>query len=270
MKTSTPLSLNVREIVFLAGVIGSDGLVGIPDPFEGWLASEVEEALWQVRRDLIDRGLCTVQADDSLSIANEIAPLVATIASPTASFTVTYASAPGTHAIRHVHVTGESAVEHTVIDGESPRCEFTSYNGPDAISRRVLELLKLPPGPVTVPTCPGGRLRQAALMHARQTATSDRAAAATLLRQNGLEVATATALAEALATAGSNSSLIAINRQTAPWTVDGLGLLEGGGALWLLRGFTRNGEEWAEATPSDVERAERVVLSLLHQSLSGG
>jgi hypothetical protein len=48
----TAISLEARELFFLAGILGSDRLLGVEDPFLGYLSEEIADE-WE---RIFDRG----------------------------------------------------------------------------------------------------------------------------------------------------------------------------------------------------------------------
>lgn len=50
------ITLKAKELFFLAGVLGSDRLLGVEDPFKGYLAEELAEEWEQVKATLLEKG----------------------------------------------------------------------------------------------------------------------------------------------------------------------------------------------------------------------
>lgn len=50
------ITLKAKELFFLAGILGSDRLLGVEDPFKGYLAEELAEEWEQVKATLLEKG----------------------------------------------------------------------------------------------------------------------------------------------------------------------------------------------------------------------
>lgn len=55
----TKMVLTAKEAIFLSAVLGENTLVGVEDPFLGWLAEQVEEEWLHCRDDMIGKGFLT-------------------------------------------------------------------------------------------------------------------------------------------------------------------------------------------------------------------
>ncbi|KZE76840.1 hypothetical protein FQU75_02090 [Paenibacillus polymyxa] len=62
------ITLKAKELFFLAGVLGSDRLLGVEDPFKGYLAEELAEEWEQVKAALLEKGYLK-QADKGKELA---------------------------------------------------------------------------------------------------------------------------------------------------------------------------------------------------------
>lgn len=264
MENEVPaITCSPQEMVFLAGLLGADTLLGIEDPFRGWLADEIEEAWQQARTVLAERRFIEIQTDGSVVMDVAVAALVGTWAFPEASFVLTVTSAGGLADTRYFHLTRHLAVEQTV---EADGCQLAALENRQAVFTRVTGLLGLhEQHPV-----PGasGVLKEEHLIQARTLAGDSGAEAAQIaLHQAGLDTDTAAALAETLAYPVCNGALVALARRESTWEVAGLGLLEGQNGLWRLRAFTRHGENWVEAIPCGAAEACQAIRRVMNRVL---
>ncbi|WP_339321248.1 hypothetical protein [Paenibacillus sp. FSL W8-0194] len=60
------ITLDNREFFFLAGILGSDRLLGVEDPFQGYLAQEIADEWDDVKRSLLEKGYLVEEDDGSL------------------------------------------------------------------------------------------------------------------------------------------------------------------------------------------------------------
>jgi len=257
------ITCSTQEVVFLASLLGADTLLGIEDPFMGWLADEIEEAWQQVRTALAERRFIEIQPDGSVVMDVAVAALVGACAFPEASFVLTVTPAGEAADVRYFHLTRHLAVEQMIA---AEGCQLTALENAQAIFTRVTSLLGLheqqaAPGA-------GGVLLEERLAQVRALAgESGVEAAQTTLRQAGLDADTAAALAETLVCPVRNGALVALARQEITWGVAGLGLLEGQNGLWRLRAFTRDGENWVEAMPCDAAEACQAIRRVMNRVL---
>lgn len=243
---SLTITFSSVEATLLASLLGANMLLGIEDPFFGWLTEEIEEAWDQARVALAERRFIEVGPEGRVVMDTAVAALVGTWAFPEASFLVTFTPADGPAQVRSFHLTRSLGVEQAPAAESS--CQLTALEDAPAVYRRVLQMLCL-----TDQEAASGRpatLSEALLTQARGRATEGGVVAAEeLLRGAGLEKATARSLAQTLVDPIANGALVALTRRATTWEVAGLGLLEGRNGLWRLRSFTRDEEPWVEATP---------------------
>ncbi|MEC0240406.1 hypothetical protein P4H66_11140 [Paenibacillus dokdonensis] len=62
------ITLDNKEFFFLAGILGSDRLLGIEDPFQGYLAEEIAEEWDVVKESLLEKGYL-VEEDNGVELA---------------------------------------------------------------------------------------------------------------------------------------------------------------------------------------------------------
>ncbi len=261
--TTLMITCSPVEATYLASLLGADMLVGLQDPFLGWLNEEIEETWNQVRAALAERRFIEVQANGGIVMDTAVAALVGAWAFPEASFLVTFTPAEGTPQTRAFHLARNLGVEQTQADEV---VQLMALEDAPAVYRRILEVFRLKdqsaaPGP-------GGSLPEAHLREARSRAVEEgEAAAFRLLQDAGLPEAAAQSLARTLAQPIANGALAALTRRTTSWEVGGLGLLEGSNGLWRLRSLTRDGENWVEMIPCDASQARREIRQAMNRVL---
>ncbi|MDY7077909.1 MAG: hypothetical protein SXV54_13420 [Chloroflexota bacterium] len=267
MKNEVPvITCSAQEMVFLAGSLGADTLLGVDDPFMGWLADEIEEAWKQAQVALAERRFIEIQPDEGIVMDVAVAAMVGTCAFPDASFVVTFASASRETMTHHLHVTRQLVVEQIAVAEPAATYQLMALEDGEAAYHRILEVLSLD-GQQAVPSS-GGKLPEAALSQAREVAAeAGLEEAQKVLQDAGLTDTTVAALAETLVDPIANGALVALARQETTWEVAGLGLLEGQNGLWRLRAFTRGGENWVEVIPCDVTEAREAIRRVMNRVL---
>ena len=257
---------SAREMTFLASSLGADTLLGVADPFVGWLADEIEQARDQVQTELAGRSFIEIQPDGGIVMDVAVAALVGTCAFPAASFVVTSTPAGGETVMRYLHVTKQLAVEQAEVTEPAAAYRLTALENGKAAYERVLQIFGLD-GQQAV-SAPGGELPEASLIQAREAATeAGREEAHKVLAEAGLSNDAAAALAETLVNPIANGALVALAHQETSWDVGGLGVLEGKNGLWRLRAFTRGEENWVEAIPCDAAEAHEAIRRVMNRVL---
>ena len=260
------ITCSAQEMIFLASSLGADTLLGIADPFVGWLTEEIEETKELVQATLAERNFVAIQPDDEIVMDVAVAALVGTCAFPDASFVVTFTPADGEATTRYLHVTERLAVEQTAMPEPVATYRLTALENGQAAYGRILEIFGLN-GQRAV-SSPGGELPEAALIQAREAAAkTEREKAREVLEKAGLSNDVAAALAETLSNPVANGALVALAHQETAWDVSGAGILEGQNGLWRLRPFTREGENWVELIPCDADEARESIRRVMNRVL---
>jgi len=251
------------EMVLLAGLLGAEQVLGVEDPFRGWLAEEVDSAWEQARVGLAARGYLTTGPDGTVTLDATVAALVGTWARPRASFVVTATRLPGPAQVVYYHVGDHLAVEQVrSADG----CRLLALADAQAVLECVCHLCGLAEqaaaaqGPLVLPESDLRRAWEAA------QAGGVSAALPVLLRP-GASDEDARALAASLAEPASNSAVAGLTRRGNSWEVAGLALLEGCNGLWRLRPFARNGADWVEVIPCTAMAAAQELRHLFNRLL---
>lgn len=251
--------LSGPDLYLLGSLAGGETLIGLRDPFYGWLTEEIVDALAPVRSGLLASGHLSLQHDE-LAFAPDLAPLIASLATPGVVLmaTVTRAGSPAQECTYHVSAAGAARLSTTDqqyhLEGLAPA----------ALAGDICAWWQLD----QQPCAPGSpfKLTQAALLAARE-AIADPGAAVAALVAAGAPAEAAASFADALAAPLTNGSLAVLRRVEAGWDVTGAALLESIAGLWQLRAFEHQDVPWVEVTPIDAgdmaQRIERLVRHAL-------
>lgn len=261
------IACSATELTFLAGLLGTECLTGVPDPFAGWGPGPIARAREAARASLAERRLLSVQSDGSVGMEQTVAELVGTCCFSEATFMLTYTARDGSVAGHHFHVIQRLAVELVLRHEEEITCRLSGLEA-ESVMGRVTEIFRL--GDQGAPAVPNGRLTERHLDRARQVAEGTGAWAAELyLVSAGLRRETASALASALARPLGSGRLVALAAGRPEGGVDSLGLLEGENGLWLLRNRVRQETRWVDVIPCSGEALREFIRSFLNRVLPG-
>ena len=267
MENEAPvITCSAQEMLFLAGLLGADTLLGVDDPFFGWLTEEIEEAWQQAQESLVERRFLEIQSDGDVVMDVAVAALVGTCAFPDASFILTYTPAGDQATTRYFHATRHLAVEQALSGESISTCRLTALEDARTVFERVTEIWQL--NGQQAASSGSGVLPEADLTGARLAAVESGLEAAQMaLREAGLDAPVAATLAEALVDPVANGALVALTRRETAWEVAGLGMLEGRNGLWRLRAFIRDGENWVETIPCDATATCEAIRHVMNRVL---
>jgi len=255
--TDSTYTFNGAELYLLSMIANGETLIGVRDPFVGWLTEEIGEQLESVRGDLRVRG-CVVTRDAGVEIEPSLAPLIAALAAPRIAVIVTRHH-PGHDLEERAYHIGRTSTVKLSQHGQHYQLEpmADSAIAADICGWWGLHNQGAAPG---VPF----KLEQAALLAARDAA-HDEVAAAALLSESG---ATAATFAATLHAPQINGSLAALRRGATGWEVSGIALLASASGLWRLRAFEQHATPWVELAPTAAAELRQRVERLLRHTIS--
>lgn len=256
------LSCSPSELYTLASLLGADMLIGIPDPFPGWLTEEIQEAMEKALGSLTVRGVLFPGEEGRVVMDVVAAALVGTLAAPQAVFIVTCTRAGREPCQMNFYHRAPLTVAVEPADDQ-----WTLRFLPDggSIIREVQELWNLDHQP-GVPSQPLS-LPESVMEDIRSGRPDGADEILARLRAAGISGESAQALAHTLADARQNGALVALSIRHGVWNTGGLGMLEGENGLWMLRSFFRQQTPWIECVPRSAEQLMADVASLVRRFL---
>lgn len=133
MDIAPAITCSPQEATYLASLLGGTSLLGLEDPFIGWLTEEIQEVWEKARDELAGRRYIEIDRDNRIIMDTTTAALIGTWVFPDASFITTYTPAGMPSSIRYFHVTRRLAVEQVVV-GNS--CQLTAMEDAEAVYQR--------------------------------------------------------------------------------------------------------------------------------------
>ncbi|MGQ9804327.1 MAG: ESX secretion-associated protein EspG [Anaerolineae bacterium] len=250
-----------EELFTLASMLGGETLIGVPDPFPGWLTEEIEAAVEKARQSLIGRGYLKEQ-DGALHMDVLVAALVATVAEPEAAVILTVHQPP--HKPQWEAFYWRSPLIVT-LHPENDRYTLASLPS----SQDALSLILKVWGVDAQKPAPGGAFAvlQKVLDATREALKQGEREAIRVLHRSGVESGSARAFVRTLRAGVRNGALSAFRPLETTWQVGGIGMLEGENGLWRLRPFQRQNAEWVECIPCSASELTEEIRSLLEQFL---
>jgi hypothetical protein len=245
------LQCSHHELFTLAALLGGETLIGVPDPFPGWLTEEIRDAMRQAQEQLIERNVLRV-VDSDIRMDAFVALLVGTLIEPQAVLLANLSQARGEIQQKTFYARSPFSIEltrtsednyhlHLLADGEQVHSLILGFWGVDA---------KVPPA-----KSPAFSLPQRILEQLRHTSEQVK----NMLKPYGTggEI-----FLRSLRSAQRNGAVVAM-RKRATWQVGGMGFLQAENGLWRLRSFHQSGENWVEVIPCDLSSLQAELHVLL-------
>lgn len=245
----TPDSLALHctgsELIYLCRLVGGKTLLGIEDPFPGWLTEEIQASMAQARQNLEARGTVQVDAANRIHMDADVNTLLNVVTFPMAVFIYTL-TLPGAQPVRQVFYWKAPAAVRLQYTDDIYNLDLLA--NPEAIYQEITRGWSAetqdPPSGETI-ALPAPVLDSVRHFLAQEALDDARVA----LRGVGATETTISALIETLRTLRRNGAIVALRPQRQTWYPAGLGLLEGKNGLWGLRSFERYGKMWVEFSP---------------------
>ncbi len=248
------------ELYTLVSLLGGGIVIGLPDPFPGWLIEEISEATRQAKQKLMNRQWLRIHSDGQLVVDFSIAAMVCTIVEPQAVVLLTRGRFDEQLSRQWAAYLRPPLLMWMEEDSDE---ELTIEQIEEStLPRRILEnwtinaqLTANSVGSVVVPLS-----AREAVLQLRQRSEK---AIYTVLRQYGAPAKEARALSHGLSTARQNGAMIVLQRQKNIWTTSNLGILEGENGLWLLHITVSGNTPFVEFTPAPACRVEKEIITTL-------
>lgn len=250
------------ELYLFVALQGGTTLLGVRDPFYGWLTEEIAEELQHIRSSLGERGYLLLE-NGGTTITPEFASLMAALATPQVALMVNRSRSDGSFEERAYHIDSHT-VARLIPVADVYHLDSLDQN---ALAGDIWQWW----GTHDQQAAPGTpfKLLQTTLFAARDAAQTHQDAAA-LLRAANASNETAEALAEALASPHTNGSFAVLRRVPSGWATSGCAVLAGPAGLWHLRTFEQNDEAWIEVAPISatelLPRIDRLVRTAIDAS----
>ena len=246
-----PYTLTVNELWLLLSQYGPAYVLGMENPYLGWLADEIESAHHQAVDSLLARGLARPLTDETIDVDDQLLAMAEACVHPIHSVVLQVSQANGQGEQRYIHFTDGLIVDHQVTGLDQH--VLSSYASRTALLESMSTIFRLNSG--TRGRGSAFQLPETALYQAAELAASGRPdEISVVLKEAGLQKPDIEALQAALTHPVANVSLAVIANQGNPDTqhVRGFGILESEADLWLLCPFDQLGQPKVEFIPIDA------------------
>ncbi|GGA38801.1 hypothetical protein [Paenibacillus physcomitrellae] len=258
------ISLETKELFFLAGILGSDRLLGVEDPFLGYLSDEIAAEWEQVKQGLLDKGYLTLgESEHELTMVPEVFARVAITGFAERACWVRYEDASESFE-GYLHITNEKVVE-VAREGEADSLYILNELGNvQQASALLVERMKWREESLSdLPALLLSRRKFNDLYE--KSETMDLEELSNELSQSTGDIEASWALAKCLKDRACEGELQLSIWSEEGWDSQGAAFIVGQKMNWLIRMSLRDEEDWLVATPATKKQFHDMLLLWLEQ-----
>ena len=255
------LDFSADELWFLMTQFGPAFIMGMENPYLGFLADEIEEATRKAVHSLIERDIARQISEDSIEVDEVVAAMVQSCVHPQHTLIVQSVTA-GKGVRRFIHFSSDAIVEH--LEEETGNHRLTAIRDRDALGDHLQDALRLETE--TGSDAQPFRLTEQALFEVSELLMQGKHEdAGSLLAEADLEKGIQQRLTAALSDPVANASFaVVMNRNDRDTQhIRGFAFLEGKDDLWLLRPVEQMGQPQVEFQPGNAEAIRRRFEEIL-------
>lgn len=257
--------LEDKEFFFLAGILGSDRLLGIEDPFRGYLAEEIAEEWEGVRASLLGKGYLVQEENEiELSMPPVVFSRVAIAGLSERACWLKY-SHHGKTFEGYLHVTNERVVQVCKCETNSSCYRLDELGTVDEVCSKLVEELDFKEGfPTEVPALFFSQHKFNELYE--NSLSLDLETLCDQLDEATDDAEGSIALAKCLRfrTLEGEMHLSLWNGQE--WETQSAAFLVNDSMNWLIRKSMAGDQDWIIASPTSKNQFQDMLLSWLKQS----
>lgn len=267
MAKSASLSIGLKELTFLAALLDGDSLLGVEDPFLGWLAHQVEEEWGRLAPEMeVDR-LFSRSPDGEPVVEPEIAKMIRTCCFPAGCVMLSHWQKAGGATTRAYYLTPEIIIEKVDLE-PSVNCKLSILQNPMEVVEKIRNIL--PSTSDLNNSNRGGEVPASVIRSIKNKETTDRDTSMALLAESCPNFKKPDIFVDDLVKPVSYSILILVNLKEGDYKTNGFSLLEGEKGLWKMRAFDKKEEEWLEINScnksvldKEFEKTKRYILEVI-------
>ncbi|MDO7905721.1 hypothetical protein Q5741_04750 [Paenibacillus sp. JX-17] len=258
------ITLHAKELFFLAGVLGSNRLLGIEDPFSGYLAEELAEEWSRVRESLLQKGyLKQVEQGKELAMLPTVFSRVAIAGLSDKACWIRY-DREGKSFEGYLHCTNERVVEVSRLEGQDDcyrLCELGNVE--DACSALIGRMGWMEQSPSDAPALMFSKKSFLEMYQHRDSLAFGELSERLVLASGDEEGALA--LTSALKNNVSSGELQLLSWNGSEWETQRAAFVIGHAMNWLFRMSARGQDDWLVAALATRTQIEDLLLNWLRQ-----
>ncbi|USB31987.1 hypothetical protein [Paenibacillus sp. YPG26] len=247
------ITLDTKELFFLAGILGSDRLLGIDDPFRGYLSEEIAEEWESAKNSLLSKGYLTqVDDGDELEMSSQVFSQVAIAGLAERACWVRYTTKEESFE-GYLHVTDEKVVEVRKLSDSSSEYQLLEIGNVRQASEVMVNRMSWNSKSVdNMPAMLLSRTQFNELYENSGHMSEDEII--TELADSTDDHEGAVALARCIKTRTSDGELQLSVWSGTDWETQGAAFVVNESMNWLIRMSTKDEEDWLIATPTTREQ----------------
>ncbi|MBP2001002.1 hypothetical protein J2Z69_002045 [Paenibacillus shirakamiensis] len=258
------VALEREELFFLAGILGSDRLLGVDDPFKGFLSEEIVQEWEKSKQSLLSKGYL-IQAENGveLLIPPEVFSRVAIAGLAERACWISYRTQEDSYE-GYMHITDEK-----VVEVQQPRDQVNLYELrekgtiPVACDDLVQRMKWNDKSPGNMPALLLSRAKFNELYNSSSTLSMDEMSSVLVELTDDPEGSLALAKSLKHRLCDGELQLSVWNGQA--WDTQGAAFLINDHVNWLIRRSSREEDDWLIATPTTREQFQSMLLLWLER-----
>ncbi len=244
------ITLGVKELTFLAALLDGQTLLGVADPFDGWLAHQVEEEWAKLCPKMEANQLISRDENGKVVVDGNIAEIIRTCCFPDGCVLLSRWVENGNSTSGCYYLTRDIQVEK--MDESTPEvCTLTVIDDPSAIQSLMKEYFSI--DHFNSNESPGIEVPASFIESVRATKGEAHGEMLRQVQERYPAIKEPGQLIHAIVSPLSYTILIYSDFRKEPVGSYGFSVLEGQNCLWKFRSFNKHDEEWMEIKPLTKE-----------------
>jgi len=255
------IELEIRELWLLLSQFGPAFVLGVQNPYQGWLTEEIEAAHRKAAISLLERGLAQFLTDETLDVDDDLMVMAKAITHPEDTI-ILQCSKEDSGRQHYFHCANDTVVERVEVAADKHLVSILPSR--NSLAARVLSEVDLP----AAPGCRGEafQMLEGALFQAAEAAAKgELLRMEEALQESGIGDSLASALKAALTATVFNGSIVVIANQNDAETqhVRGFGILAGAEDIWLMVPVDGQSQPYIELRPTTAQTVRQKITEIL-------
>ncbi|WP_454190665.1 hypothetical protein [Paenibacillus sp. Marseille-Q7038] len=259
------VTLERTELFFLAGILGSDRLLGIDDPFLGYLTEDIVKEWDKVKEALLQKGyLIQDEGSSDITMTPTVFSRVAIAGLSSRAFRFQYED-KGSSYEGYLHCTNERVVEVTPVHEEQVTYQLSDLGNVEQACEAVVDKIKWSQEKISenIPALMFSKKKF--YENIKQYQELDSLSQA--LAEDCHDRQGAHALAKTIIEKQTEGELQLLVWNGQEWESQSAAFISGPSVNWLLRMSTMGKGDWLVASPATKEQFKEMLFDWLNQPL---
>ncbi|MFI2858367.1 hypothetical protein ACH6EH_14695 [Paenibacillus sp. JSM ZJ436] len=257
------ITLDDKEFFFLAGILGSDRLLGVKDPFSGYLTEEIALEWESVKTSLLEKNYLILEDTGELSIPPEVFSRVAVAGLAERACWLKYEHL-GSSFEGYLHVVGDQVIQVCKCGVNDQQYALTELGTVGSTCQRLVDDLALSEAPLgEIPALLLSRKEFSDIFTSSAAVSGD--AIADRLAKLTDDAEGSLALAKCMKNKVSSGELQLSVWNGYRWESQNAAFISDESMSWLLRMSLQGDQDWLTAAPATREHFYQMLMMWLKQ-----